>query len=360
MVASVLYGQNSMSTQGVRPGSDYLAHYRRLETTDLDCAREAVGRMWEHHRSHLLRGRTYAIAWHQADLIASTLSYVRTSSSIRLDCGPVSDAFRLTLHESGRINHWIDGRPAASTPGRAVLHVPGQGLRLETEPFRLLILSFSADAVRDALRVHRGASGEAVVWPTELPLATPAAKSLRALCRWAARELDRPGAGALAGAEAKRAIETTLLMLFLDCALDPSAQGKVDWEAATEARVRRVEEWIEAGFAEPVTVDHLARVAGISVRALQNACRRWRGCTPMELLRRRRLHAARQALLRAGPGGTVTAVATGCGFFNFGRFAGHYRRLFGETPSETVAATGASTAFRRGHKTQAPAGALEG
>ncbi|MCU0893042.1 MAG: AraC family transcriptional regulator [Rhodospirillales bacterium] len=350
-----------MSTQGVRPGSDYLAHYRRLETTDLDCAREAVGRMWEHHRSHLLRGRTYAIAWHQADLIASTLSYVRTSSSIRLDCGPVSDAFRLTLHESGRINHWIDGRPAASTPGRAVLHVPGQGLRLETEPFRLLILSFSADAVRDALRVHRGASGEAVVWPTELPLATPAAKSLRALCRWAARELDRPGAGALAGAEAKRAIETTLLMLFLDCALDPSAQGKVDWEAATEARVRRVEEWIEAGFAEPVTVDHLARVAGISVRALQNACRRWRGCTPMELLRRRRLHAARQALLRAGPGGTVTAVATGCGFFNFGRFAGDYRRQFGETPSQTLAARAASTtALGRGRKTHPADGAFEG
>jgi AraC-like DNA-binding protein len=317
--------------------------------------------MWEHHRSHLLRGRTYAIAWHQADLIASTLSYVRTSSSIRLDCGPVSDAFRLTLHESGRINHWIDGRPAASTPGRAVLHVPGQGLRLETEPFRLLILSFSADAVRDALRVHRGASGEAVVWPTELPLATPAAKSLRALCRWAARELDRPGAGALAGAEAKRAIETTLLMLFLDCALDPSAQGKVDWEAATEARVRRVEEWIEAGFAEPVTVDHLARVAGISVRALQNACRRWRGCTPMELLRRRRLHAARQALLRAGPGGTVTAVATGCGFFNFGRFAGDYRRQFGETPSQTLAARAASTtALGRGRKTHPADGAFEG
>jgi AraC-like DNA-binding protein len=354
-------GQIRMRRQGISPGSDYLANYRQLETTDLDCAREAVGRMWEHHRSHLLRGRTYAIAWHQADLVASTLSYVRTSSSIRLDCGPVSDAFRLTLHESGRINHWIDGRPAVSTPSRAVLHAPGQGLRLETEPFRLLILSFPADAVRDALRVHHGAGGEAVVWPTELPLGTPAAKSLRALCRWAARELDRPGAGALAGAEARRAIETTLLMLFLDCALDPPGEGKAQRQTATEARVRRVEDWIEAGFAEPVTVDHLARVAGVSVRALQNACRRWRGCTPMELLRRRRLHAAREALLEAGPTGSVTAVATGCGFFNFGRFAGDYRRRFGETPSQTLAArAAATTAFGRGRKTQPADAAFEG
>lgn len=350
-----------MSRQDVLSGSEYLANYRQLETTDLDCAREAVGRMWEHHRSHLLRGRTYAIAWHQANLIGSSLSYVRTSSSIRVDCGPVSDTFRLTLHESGRINHWIDGRRAASTPSCAVLHAPGQSLRLETEPFRLLILSFSAAAVTDALRLRSGAGGEAAPWPTELPLQTPAAQSLRALCRWAACELDRPGAGALAGAEAKRAIEATLLMLFLDCTRDPSAPGKVERQAATEARVRRVEEWIEAGFADPVAVDDMARVAGISVRALQHACRRWRGCTPMELLRRRRLHAARRALLEAGPGGSVTTVATGCGFFNFGRFAGHYRRQFGETPSQTLVAKAASpSALGRGRKAQPADRAFEG
>jgi transcriptional regulator GlxA family with amidase domain len=200
-----------------------------------------------------------------------------------------------------------------------------------------------------------------VVWPTEFPLATPAAKSLRALCRWAACELDRPGAGALAGADARRAIEATLLMLFLDCALDASREGEGERQTAAEARVQRVEDWIEAGFAEPVTVDHLARVAGISVRALQKACRRWRGCTPMELLRRRRLHAARRALLAAGPTGSVTAVATGCGFFNFGRFAGDYRRRFGETPSQTLAARAASTtAFGRGRKAQPADGTLEG
>ncbi len=348
-----------MGRQDVAGGGEFLTNYRTLETTDLDCAREAVSRMWEYHRSHLLRGRTYAIAWHQADLIGATLSYVRTSSSIRVDCAPVSDTFRLTLHERGRINHWIDGRPAVSTPGQAVLHSPGQALRLETEPFRLLILSFPAQAVLEALHA-RGEPAAAAAWPTELPLDTPAAASLRALCRWAARELDRPGAGALGEAQAKRALERTLLMLFLDCALDPVLAQRTQREAPTEAHVRRVEEWIEASFAEFVGVEDLARVAGISVRALQSACRRWRGCTPMELLRSRRLRAARDTLRRAGPEDSVTAAATACGFFNFGRFAAQYRTAFGETPSQTLAAQLAPARTGKGRKAPTPGSSLLG
>jgi AraC family ethanolamine operon transcriptional activator len=33
---------------------------------------------------------------------------------------------------------------------------------------------------------------------------------------------------------------------------------------------------------------------------------------------------------------TVTQVAFGLGFWDLGRFAGAYRRLFGERPSETL------------------------
>jgi tetratricopeptide (TPR) repeat protein len=49
-----------------------------------------------------------------------------------------------------------------------------------------------------------------------------------------------------------------------------------------------------------------------------------------------RLTRARQQLLQAGAEATVTDVAAANGFSQLGRFAGHYRRTFGEPPSVTI------------------------
>lgn len=328
-----------MSGKTSSPDSDYLVKYQRLSTTDLDHAREAVGRMWEYHRSHLLRGRKYAIGWHQADLGDASLSYVRTSSTIHIACGPVSDTLRVTLHESGRIKHWINGSPAVSTPSRAVVHVPGQELHMETEPFRLLMLSFSCDAVMRALQARQQLPADMYHWPSEFSLETRAGVSLRSLCRWAAGEMDRPGSGSLNSLKARQALERTLLMLLFDGIESASPTTVRGDDGLADLHVRRVEEWIHSHFAEPIAVEDLAQAAGVSVRSLQVMCRRSRGCTPMDLLRRRRLEAARAALQAAAPGQTVTAVATDCGVFNFGRFAVQYRAAFGESPSQTLASS---------------------
>jgi AraC-like DNA-binding protein len=59
---------------------------------------------------------------------------------------------------------------------------------------------------------------------------------------------------------------------------------------------------------------------------------------PKQYLMLRRMHLARAALQRVEPHATtVTEIATRFGFWHFGRFAGHYRHLFDETPSATLA-----------------------
>jgi AraC family ethanolamine operon transcriptional activator len=84
-------------------------------------------------------------------------------------------------------------------------------------------------------------------------------------------------------------------------------------------------------------VDDLAGAADVSVRTLRSAFVEYFGVPPLRYLTTRRLHEARRALRSADPAATtVTAVATRFGFWQFGRFAGAYLRLFGERPSDTL------------------------
>jgi len=88
----------------------------------------------------------------------------------------------------------------------------------------------------------------------------------------------------------------------------------------------------------PISI--LAAQLRVSPRTLHKAFVSATGLPPSEYLLRRRLNRARTALLATEPGhGRVTVIASGLGFTELGRFAGHYRRLFGESPVETLRRT---------------------
>lgn len=317
---------------------DLLREHSVLETDDLDQARNFVSGVWEHHTSVMRRGRTYGLQWNEARLDRASVSFLRTPSRIHIECAPLSDCYRITMHEQGSLAHWINGYETVSTPVKAVVHSPGDELRLDTEPFRTLLLSFDGEVVREALlrRFGRVLPPESLL--REFSLNSIAGASLRSLSRWAARELDRPRRGLLGSSVAVDNLEGTLLTLFLECLAKPSLAPKRVLEEVAEARVARVEDWIDAHSGEAIRVDDLAQVASSSVRALENAFKRFRGCTPMEAVLRRRLLRARRALQMAAPGTTVTEVATENGFFHLGRFALRYRETFGEPPSATLRA----------------------
>lgn len=315
----------------------YLVDHCRLETRDLDEAREAMDRMWERHRSVLKRGRRYRLRWHQAELRKTALSYGQTSSALHIECGPISDSVHISMHEAGRLKHWVDGHLAVAAPTRGVVHRPGQDLTLETEPFSLLLLTFDGPYVRQCLQPRFEQGSSMAEWPTEFSLTTPSGRTLRALTRWMAGELDQPRSEILMSDCAAQSLERTLLTLFLECLAEQSPADEPHAYHLSEARVRRTEEWIDAHFTDPVGVEDLARVAGVSVRSVQTAFRRLRGRTPMQVVLRRRLEASQDMLSRTAPGTTVTQIAAECGFFNFGRFSRQYQDMFGETPSQTLA-----------------------
>jgi len=97
-----------------------------------------------------------------------------------------------------------------------------------------------------------------------------------------------------------------------------------------------IEAWIRQHCAEPITLERLTAVAGVSGRCLQKACIvRW-GQSPMELVTAARLQRARSRLTSRPANVSVTQAAVESGFTHLGRFAGLYRQAFGESPSDTL------------------------
>lgn len=87
---------------------------------------------------------------------------------------------------------------------------------------------------------------------------------------------------------------------------------------------------MEANLEEPLAVDELARLAGVSRRQLERLFRDHLGTTLTQHYLRLRLELARR-LLRNGKL-TITDVATACGFRSLSHFGARYRRQFGHPP----------------------------
>jgi len=106
---------------------------------------------------------------------------------------------------------------------------------------------------------------------------------------------------------------------------------------ACRALVEQAEQLALADVDEPLHISALCRALTVSERTLRKAFHKMRGIPPCRHFRMLRLSAARDALLTADRKlVTVTEIATSFGFVELGRFSVEYRRVFGETPSQTM------------------------
>ena len=93
---------------------------------------------------------------------------------------------------------------------------------------------------------------------------------------------------------------------------------------------------IEKHVDEHLGVAEIARELNISRRSLQTLFTDYFGLSPLKFINLRRMNLVREALRHCDPESTSIAnIAAQHGFWHLGRFAGNYRELFGELPSET-------------------------
>jgi AraC family ethanolamine operon transcriptional activator len=131
-------------------------------------------------------------------------------------------------------------------------------------------------------------------------------------------------------------IHNDFLPLLLEC-LSTSEAIPESISTKHYQLVKQAESHMLSYVDQPLTLQDLCTALDAKSRTLQMAFLEVYGISPMAYLKVQRLHGARQALKTANPKtATILGIATRWGFWHMGYFSQDYKKLFGETPSQTL------------------------
>lgn len=104
--------------------------------------------------------------------------------------------------------------------------------------------------------------------------------------------------------------------------------------------VRKTADFVDSHLHEPFSMSELSAIHPCTYKTLSRAFHRIYGLTPKEYITKRRLARLRCLLLEPTEEATeLTDLYLRCGLSHFGRASMAYKAIFGEPPSETLAAT---------------------
>jgi AraC-like DNA-binding protein len=267
------------------------------------------------------------------------LAFGATTADLVID-NLAADFIRLQIAHRGRAATTVAGRTTdINEHQHAIAPAGSRSLMVCEAGHERLTLRLSEQALMQRMTALLGArpKGE-LTFEAAIPAGEPYAQSLCSLIRFLARQLD--STVSQLPVAVCRELEHAVQIAFLYA-------GRHTFSHLLESResmpapwvVRRIEEFIEANWQRPITIDRLAIEAGVSTRAIFRAFERSRGYSPMAFAKAIRLKHAREMLTSGDPGVSVTAAAFKSNFASPSRFAKDYREAFGELPSETILRT---------------------
>jgi len=277
---------------------------------------------------------------------SASVNRLEYGAEVEIDPDRLEDFFLVQIPVAGHASIQCGNRRFDSTAQAASLVSPTLPLHMRWHAGNAQVcVRFERDLVEQHCAAHLGHPLERPLeFDPELRLDTPAGLYFIRLVRLFAEELmlaRRLGAPAhpLANERVAEQLSSALLNALIYGQRSNVSAALARPAASLAPRfVRRAEDHIRDHYAEPLTIEKLAAVAGVSARTLFSGFRDFRNTTPMAYLKKVRLEKVRQALrcCEASSSNGVTEIALDCGFSHLGRFAADYRSQFGELPSATA------------------------
>lgn len=321
---------------GMNAGMKPLDAYSLVRTSNVGETQVAIAKFYGEHTLRLQPGARGFFAYvNHCALRSIGLSFASYGTEVA-QTFPAFDAFAQQFWIRGSAQAVVDGTAVAVTPQQSPVVSPGARLNLTCSgDFEQCVLRIDRHALLKKMAALTGAPPRrGLTFDPMTDLRAPKSQHVRRLFMFLVDQLGG-GDGAippLALAE----LEQSIMVSFL-CGnrhshshlLDRTPAGVAPWQ------VRRVEEYIEANWDQPITVEALAIATGASARSIFHVFKESRGYSPMAFVKQVRLRQARRMLMMPGADTSVTRVAIDCGFTNLGHFAKDYDLMFGELPSVT-------------------------
>lgn len=224
----------------------------------------------------------------------------------------------------------------SAQPGLLVCNPPGEAIDGRIAPGFMCASVNVPLSVWEQSRMIAGAEGNALRGMTAFLLPPPVYVQLDRKLTAIRRLLRASGAAPHLARPAVREAAVLVAEIFTTA-----------WEVSENARpprdslrnrahlVRRAEAWMREHLGDAVQMPDVCLALRVSRRELEYAFRTVLDQSPRDFLQALRLNAIRRTLRQARTRASIVEIALDHGVTHLGRFAAHYRALFGEAPSRT-------------------------
>lgn len=274
----------------------------------------------------------------RTDVDGYALEEIRYDGDVQLHADPVPAVIALTPvhgHAVGTCN----GLTGRAGPGEWLLACTGVGgmdLRLTDAKVRSVVLDRSL--VSEVAAAHVDEPSQPLIRFTGLTPTDPhLALTLGAAERFVHTVLSTPATAdtSILLAAAGRMLASAVLAAFPNAL--PQDDADDDPGDGHPALLHQAVEFIEHNAARDIGIGDVAAAVYLTPRTVQYMFRKHFDTTPTAYLREVRMKRAREELLASDRTiATVATVAARWGFAHTGRFAVHYRDVYGESPHETL------------------------
>ena len=315
-----------------------LQQHQLFHSADLDEAREQVARIFCPHRLEITAPahKRLDACHNHARLHNISLNYVQYGADVLIDPGELGSFFLIQIPLAGTAHIRCGRRDIESTTRLASVPSPSEHLTMHwSRECSQLIVWIDRPALEHQLSLLLDQPlSEPLRFDLGFDMTTGLGLSWRNAILYLAHELERPNSllnTKLGISDFEQMIMNALLTGHRHNYSEHLARRQ---SPAAPRHVTRALAYIQANADKPLTIAKLVEVSGISARSLFEGFRRFKGTTPMGYLRSVRPERTHADLL-ATPANSVTEIAMRHGFTHLGRFAGLYRRQYGQTPTQT-------------------------